>query len=185
MTDNTDPAEILHIISDKIALFNDKCEAQEHTDIGEVWDLLNMIRFDCDDAMTHIRQDEVRQAKSLADLTSVPIDAYTPEGEDRKKKFHHRAARQLRLLAMELGLKNGEYDIDSNKAGIAVCGEVTLHTDSLYIQVSNGLGRGQEIMFRKCESRQDYSGDRNRWAAAGKLDDVKDFAISLQRAGVL
>jgi hypothetical protein len=51
MTDNTDPAEILHIISDKIALFDDKCEAAEYTDIGEVWDLLNCIRFDCDEAM--------------------------------------------------------------------------------------------------------------------------------------
>lgn len=186
MTDNTNPAEILHIISDKIALFDDKCEAAEHTDVGEVWDLLNMIRFDCDEAMQHIKQDEVRQADTLAELAAVPIDAYTREGDARKLKFHHRAARQLRRLAKLIGLEGSEYDIHSNKGGIAVCGEVTLHTDSLYVQVGQScLGPGHEIMFRKVEGRKDYSGDRNRFASAGRLDDVADFAEGLRRAGVL
>lgn len=188
MTDNTDPAEILHIISDKIGVFNDKCEAAEYTDVGEVWDLLNCIRFDCDEAMTYIKQDEVRQADTLAELTSVPIDAYTREGDARKIKFHRKAARLLKTLATVLGLEGSQYDIRSNKGGIAVPGEITLHTDSLYCQVSQScLGPGHEIMFRKCDGRKDYGGSsgRNHFAPAGRLDDVKDFAEGLRRAGVV
>lgn len=186
MTDNTDPAEILHIISDKIALFDDKCEADEYTDIGEVWDLLNCIRFDCDEAMQHIKQDEVRQADTLAELAAVPIDAYSREGDARKLKYHHRAARQLRRLAKLLGLEGSQYDIRSNKGGIAVCGEITLHTDSLYVQVSqSSLGKGHEIIFRKVDGRKDFTGDRNRFTSAGRLDDVADFLKGLRRAGVV
>jgi hypothetical protein len=188
MTDNTD-AEILHIISDKIAVFHDKCEAAEYTDVGEVWDLLNCIRFDCDEAMQHIKQDEVRQADTLAELVSVPIDAYSREGDARKLKFHHRAARQLKRLAKVIGLEGSEYDIRSNKGGIAVPGEITLHTDSLYVQVSQScLGPGHEIMFRTCDGRKDYGGStsgHNHFAPAGRLDDVPDFAEGLRRAGVI
>lgn len=186
MTNNTDPAEILHIISDKIGVFNDKCEAAEHTDVGEVWDLLNCIRFDCDEAMTYIKQNEVRQADTLSELLSVPIDAYTREGDARKIKFHRRAARQLKTLATVLGLQGSEYDIRSNKGGIAVCGEVTLHTDSLYIQVGQvALGKGYEVMFRTCEGRQDYCGKHNKFTSAKRLDDVQDFAEGLRRAGMV
>lgn len=186
MTDNTDPAEILHIISDKIGVFNDKCEAAEYTDVGEVWDLLNCIRFDCDEAMTYIKQDEVRQADTLAELLSVPIDAYSREGDARKIKFHRKAARLLKTLATVLGLEGSQYDIRSNKGGIAVCGEVTLHTDSLYVQVGQmALGSGYEVMFRQCEGREDYCGKHNHFTSAKRLDDVQDFAEGLRRAGVV
>lgn len=186
MTDNTDPAEILHIIKDKIDNFNDECERAEYTDVGAVWDLLNMIRYDCDEAMTAIKLDAVRLADSLSELASVPIDAYSSEGRQRKDKYHHQAARQLRRLAKVLGLEKTQYDLRSNKGGIAVCGEITLHTDSLYVQVSQScLGPGKEILFRKVKGRDDYSGDHNRFTSAKQLDDVENFAEGLRRAGVV
>jgi hypothetical protein len=42
----------------------------------------------------------------------------------------------LKALADALRLSSGEFDLRSNKGGIAVSGEVTLHGDDLYVQVS-------------------------------------------------
>ena len=128
---------------------------------------------------------EVTQADTLAELTSVPISAYTDHGHARKEKYHRIARRQLRKLATELGLVKGNYDIDSNKAGIAVSGEISLHTDKYYIQVSQScFSSGREIMYRGCDGRKDYGGRlngryANRWAAVAELDDPKTFALKV------
>jgi hypothetical protein len=140
----------------------------------------NIVELDC------MAQLEVKNANNLGTLASVPIDAYSRAGDGRKIKYHRIAKRQLRLLAKALGLATSDYRLDTNKGGIAVCGETTLHTDTLYIQVSQScLGPGHEIMFRQCEGRQDYGGKRNHFAPAHRLDDVQDFAEGLRRAGIL
>ena len=46
-----------------------------------------------------------------------------------KDAFHALARKQFKALAAELGLQKGEYDLRTNKAGPAVLGETTLHTD--------------------------------------------------------
>lgn len=114
--------------------------------------------------------------------------SYNHEG---KEAFHKVARAALRKLAKELGLEKDQYEIRSNKAGIAVSGEVTLHTDpvvrinlnatdwsvvGLYVQVSQScLGRGREVMFRTCTSRKDYTGGTNHFASAADLEDVRAF----------
>ena len=55
---------------------------------------------------------------------------------DAKRLFHRRARRQLLDLAEALSLAPEAYDLRSNRGGIAVSGEVTLHADRLYVQVS-------------------------------------------------
>ena len=93
---------------------------------------------------------KIENANTLAALASEPISAYSEAGHKRKEKYHRIARKQLHKLAQQLDLKPDEYDIRSNKGGVAVCGEITLHTDSLYIQVSQScLGPGHELLDRK------------------------------------
>lgn len=55
--------------------------------------------------------------------------------EQQKGRFHTTARSRLEKFAAELNLPSGSYDLRSNKAGIPVCGEITLHHDHNYIQV--------------------------------------------------
>jgi hypothetical protein len=130
--------------------------------------------------------DNVKRANTLGDLASERITAYDAAGEARKAKYHSMARRKLGKLANLLGLTAKDYRLDTNYGGIAGCGETTLHTESLYVQVSQScLGKGHEILFRKCSDRGDYFGGTNHFAPAHRLDDVADFRDGLQRAGVL
>jgi hypothetical protein len=84
--------------------------------------------------------------------------------------------RQLRLVAKALALVPGQYDLRFNPGGIAVYGEVTLHTDSLYIQASHGCDLG--VLVRSCKGRKDYSGGRNMWFPVSLLmNSPSEFAL--------
>lgn len=107
--------------------------------------------------------------------------SYNPKG---KAAFHRTAKAALTELAKALGLREGEYDLRSNQGGIAVSGEVILHGDQLYVQVSQSvLGPGSEILYRKCRGRNDYTGFRNHFAPANMLDpeNIPLFATQLQQ----
>lgn len=81
-----------------------------------------------------------------------------------KRSFHKDSAAYLRLLATSLGLCRSSYDIRSNEGGIAVSGEITLHTDTLYVQISQwaaGHGASLSFLIRGCLSRKDYTGMTN------------------------
>lgn len=100
---------------------------------------------------------------------------------ETKVAFHRAAARRLRELATELGLAPGSYDIRSNKAGSAVSGEITLHHDHVYIQVSqpssgpkDGFRTG--VMIRTCEGRKDYHGGANNFVPLAALDQTEKLA---------
>ena len=77
--------------------------------------------------------------------------------------------------AKAMGLEKGEFDLRSNKGGIAVSGEVTLHSDNAYIQVSQSMGRAN-VLYRSCNGRKDYSGGQNQYVDVSKLLD--DSTIS-------
>ena len=63
-----------------------------------------------------------------------------------------------------------------------VSGEVTLHGEEVYVQLSLGsLGRGNEIMFRRVAGRKDYCGDRNHWADIAELMAPDTFAVRIRR----
>jgi len=110
--------------------------------------------------------------KTLTTIASNHISGYTEDGHNDKMLFHRLAKSKLRKVAKALGLAPGEYDLRTNKAGPAVCGETTLHTDSLYVQVSQScMGPGNEILFRACDGRKDYCGKRNNFAGISALDD--------------
>lgn len=93
------------------------------------------------------------------------ICGYSEDEALLKNEFHKAGKRFLRALAQALGLDKTHYDLRSNLGGVAVSGEVTLHTDKLYVQLSeSALRPGVSILFRSCNGRKDYSGGTNRWA---------------------
>ena len=103
--------------------------------------------------------------------------------EDNKNKFHRQAKRDLKEFASRIGLSSSDYDLRSNKGGIAVSGEVTLHADNIYIQISKPCyGKRNEILFRTCNGRKDYTGNTNNFTSAMNLledDYLKDRVKAL------
>ena len=98
--------------------------------------------------------------------------AYNADGHRRKHLTHCAARAALRKLAGDLGLSQGDYDIRTNKGGMAVSGETTLHTDRLYVQIGGSFtSGGMRIMFRTCKGRRDYCGGSNHYAPLSALAD--------------
>lgn len=97
-----------------------------------------------------------------------------------KQAFHREAKRALKAVAAALGLAPGSYDLRSNLAGPAVSGEVTLHTERLYIQVQGGFQRS-DILYRTCAGRRDYTGGMNHFAPVEALDTPTEFAATVAR----
>jgi hypothetical protein len=101
---------------------------------------------------------------------------------ERKMAFHRHARRQLRLLGDALRLDRATYDLRSNAGGIAVSGEITLHGDDLYIQVSqSACGHDTGILFRCCAGRRDYVGGRNHFASLDLLHEPARLAELITR----
>jgi hypothetical protein len=74
-----------------------------------------------------------------------------------KRAFHIKTRHQLKKVADTLGLLPRNYDLRSNQASIAVSGEITLHTDRLYVQVCQPMtGTDTGVLFRTCNGRKDY-----------------------------
>lgn len=96
---------------------------------------------------------------------------------DAKRLFHSRARSQLRRVATALGLKPGSYDLRSNQAGIAVSGEIILHSDRLYVQVSqSAMGYHSGVLFRTCKGRKDFVGGPNNFASLDLLNRPDELA---------
>ena len=120
---------------------------------------------------------EIRRKPMLVVLArrGVAYDA------DAKRAFHAEARKAVRLLADALGLAAGSFDLRICAGGPAVAGEVILHADNLYVQVSVGSFGGHDIMFRRCRDRSDYCGERNHWARIEELLDPASLAARIAR----
>jgi hypothetical protein len=91
----------------------------------------------------------------------------------QKRSFHTTGLNRLKVLAKTLGFAPGSFDIRSNHGGIAVSGEVTLHHEQLYVQVSQPATRVDTgILIRICKGRKDYTGGRNNFAPLAMFDDI-------------
>ena len=100
----------------------------------------------------------------------------------RKERFHRVARRQLKLLAHALSLSPAQYDLRNNRAGVAVSGEITLHTDTLYIQVSQPFGGFDSgILIRTCQHRKDYVGGPNNFASLDLLHTPPELARKIRQ----
>jgi hypothetical protein len=98
-----------------------------------------------------------------------------------KRAFHIHARRQLKRLADALGFAPGDYDLRSNQGGIAVSGEVTLHSDHLYVQACQpATGHDTGILFRTCQGRRDYCGGTNNFASLDLLNRPNELACRVR-----
>ncbi len=111
---------------------------------------------------------------------------------DNKLLFHRTGKALLQRLAKELGLPKGSYEVRSNYGGMAVSGEVTLHTGpiqqsglGLYVQIADYSGAGT-LLFRVCAGPTDYIGGRNHFGWVEEIEDhLPEFAEKMQAlAGV-
>lgn len=103
---------------------------------------------------------------------------------DQKQAFLRTARARLKALAEALGLPDGSYDLRSNKGGIAVSGEVTLHHDHVYVQAQQSAfggegGAATGLLVRTCEGRKDYTGGRNHMMHLRELDDPAALALKV------
>ena len=99
----------------------------------------------------------------------------------RKRSFHASARSRLRTLAAALRLPQGSYDVRSNQGGIAVSGEITLHHDAIYLQVSQSMIAGDTgILIRTCRGRKDFTGGPNSFAPLRLLDDIPALAACVR-----
>lgn len=96
---------------------------------------------------------------------------------ERKETFLQGARQYLQDLARELGLPKGSYDLRVNRGGIAVSGEVTLHTDHVYVQVAQSVMGGEyALLYRTCRGRKDYTGGGNCWLTWRDLASLDEAA---------
>lgn len=103
-------------------------------------------------------------------LLTAGIHSYSDEAHARKCAFHRDGRRFLKALAAELNLARGSFEVRSNEGGIAVSGEVTLHSDTLYVQLYESCLRpGVDVLYRRCNGRRDYCGAANHFVALREL----------------
>lgn len=82
---------------------------------------------------------------TLSTLTNCEVAEYSNTGAHAKRQLHRNGTRFLDAIAAELGLSERAR---SNKGGAAVAGEVTLHSENVYIHVSHNT-RGVYILWRR------------------------------------
>jgi hypothetical protein len=103
--------------------------------------------------------------------------------EAAKKEFLRLCRQTAVRIATEMGLGEDDYEVRVNKAGIAVSGEVTLHTDRHYVQFSQFYGSpGTGFLVRSCKGRKDYTGGQNhyvKWENLRDMRGVSEFILSL------
>ena len=109
---------------------------------------------------------------------------YTPcaYNDAQKRSFHATGRKRLKALAAALDFKTGTYDVRSNHGGVAVSGEVTLHGEKLYVQISQpATGADSGILIRTCKGRKDYTGGPNNFLPLSWLDQIEALAGYCQR----
>ena len=109
----------------------------------------------------------------------APVDVGYKSGA--KRRFHKLAEAVLLALADKLGYKPGDFDLRHNQGGIAVSGEITLHSDCLYVQFCQ-CGMQGEFLWRTCIGRKDYTGGANRWMKWARLADLDNVADCMKSA---
>lgn len=115
-------------------------------------------------------------------LKSLAVSANPAREYDAKEIFHQDGKTFLHSVAKALGMQTKDYDLRSNKGGIAVSGEITLHSDNLYLQLSHScMGRGAQVLFRTCDGRTDYCGHVNHLIQMTLLKDLLEQQIWLKK----
>ena len=89
----------------------------------------------------------------------------------------------LKKLAKILELPKDSYEIRINKGGGAVSGDVILHGENVYINLSQFCNKTL-FMWRYCKGMKDYSGGVNRWESWNSLLNLEKFAEKIKQPQV-
>jgi len=119
--------------------------------------------------------------KSFVELASSDfLGRFDTYADEAKRQFASKGKKVLKALAKEMRLPEGSYDIRWNPGGPAVSGDIILHGESIYVDLSQTcLGLDYGFMYRTCKGRKDYTGGTNRWAKWDVLLDLDGFAKKL------
>jgi hypothetical protein len=99
--------------------------------------------------------------------------------QEAKELFLKMSRILARMVADGLGLSPSQYEIRVNKGGIAVSGEVTLHSDGIYVQFGQGIL--DSFLCRTCKGRKDFVGGQNHYYKWENLGDFERFLDFLRR----
>lgn len=126
-------------------------------------------------------RDFIKLVKSDLTSSSLPCPANHENSHSYVKLNFHRLGKQvLRAVAKEMGLQSGTYEIRSNLGGWAVSGEVTLHGEHIYIQLSQTVG----VLYRSCRGRMDFTGGDNNWMEWEKLYNLPRACEEFKRVTI-
>nr|CCD32223.1 Conserved hypothetical protein [Methylocystis sp. SC2] len=94
-----------------------------------------------------------------------------------KKLFHAKGRAALQALAKELRLPRDSFTIRTCEGCVAVSGEIILHGERIYIQISKPVtGADSGVLIRSCNGRRDYEDGRNHFAPLSLLDEPAALA---------
>jgi hypothetical protein len=122
-----------------------------------------------------------RLVRSFLATTGGPINGYSEAAASNKALFHRLGKALLHCIAEDLGYAPATFAVRNNFASIAVSGEITLHTDDLYVQFSNRSIGGLDMLYRTCQGRTDYTGGWNHFLPFSTLEDYPQ-AVALLAA---
>lgn len=123
-------------------------------------------------------KNQTKRVQALIRLAKA--DLY--DNAELKRQFYLDCRLILTWLASELGLEKGQYEIRYCKGGVAVSGDIILHSDDIYVSLSqSGLPSGMDFMWRTVKSRNDYRGNANQWSAWAELLDLPALALKMKR----
>lgn len=99
---------------------------------------------------------------------------------NRKDVFARLGKQIAKEIATLLNLPKDTYEIRYNKAGPAVLGDVILHSDNVYIELSPSV-TGPWFYFRECKGKKDYHGGRNINCESVELLDLPKFVSKIRK----
>ena len=99
-----------------------------------------------------------------------------PYDYTNKQAYKRHSLRLLRELRLALGYANNNANasVRFNPGGIAVCGDAILHSDRIYVRISNSSFYSLGILYRAVKGTSDYTGGPNHYYS---LESLKQHGV--------
>lgn len=102
---------------------------------------------------------------------------------NNKARYHKEWKTKFHKVALYLMEPGASFNIKSNKGGRGVLGEITLHSDRIYIQAGGSCDPDEvpdKLLIRSCKGLTDYTGGQNHYidaslTAAQIADKARSF----------
>ncbi len=99
---------------------------------------------------------------------------------EHKERWHRLGRSLAKTLAEKMGMPKDSYKIQSCKGSSASSGEITLHSDWVYIQFGiTCFGGETRFMYRTCDGLWDFTGGINRFMEFSELLNLDKVAAKI------